>query len=259
MFSLQYYYVIIMLLLFFPKKSNQKKVKVLRMTRRSAYRADDTATHPLIYYVCVIFANLLFRTDRFFHPTFNFPTNIHPRGYVFGFHKVRIFFSDFRKLIKRGNCSVNFFFVEPYFTPPSSYSSHKIIDFFCMLLLFFVCFEGGHIIYPTVEIRRHFSYSAGLPQNIIDFFHRAKQNIFFDFIHSHRGGVQNCFFVFHLVCFILFLLSYFFQTPTLFSSHTISSRFSSSSIRPHSSSHFSVECSSGSDHPVRHDHTLSHL
>ena len=118
--------------LFFPKKSNQKKVKVLRMTRGSAYRADDTATHPLIYYLYVIFASLLFRTDRFFHPAFNFPTNIHPGRYTFRLHDVRIFFPDIRELIKRGDCGVNFLFVKPYFTPPSPYSPLKIIDFFCV-------------------------------------------------------------------------------------------------------------------------------
>ena len=65
---------------FFQKKDNQKKVKVLRMTRGSAYRADDTATHPLIYYIYVIFANLFFLAYRFFHSIFNFPTNIRPSG-----------------------------------------------------------------------------------------------------------------------------------------------------------------------------------
>ena len=147
---------------FFQKKDNQKKVKVFRVRGGSAYRADNTATHPLIYYMYTIFANLLFRTDRFFHPAFDFPTNIHPGRYIFRLHDVGIFFSDFREFIKRGDCGVYFLFIEPYFTPPSPNSPQKIIYFFRMLLLFFVRLEGRHIINPSVKFCGHFSYSAGL-------------------------------------------------------------------------------------------------
>ena len=57
---------------FFRKKDNQKKGKVLRMTRGSAYRAGDTATHPYILYLWHFHKPILSRIS-FFSSDTRFP------------------------------------------------------------------------------------------------------------------------------------------------------------------------------------------
>ena len=142
---------------FLQKKSNQKKVKVLRMTRGgSAYRTDDTAAHPHRLYLCH-FRKPILSGISFFSCGTQFPDEYPPRkvylvpqGYdvFFELSQVRIAWQLWRK----------FPLYRARFHPTFSNSPQEIIYFFRASLLFFIRFGQGHIIYSPVEISCHFSY-----------------------------------------------------------------------------------------------------